>query len=182
MSARSETYDLKHRISERTNVDLSFDDANTLRRAEKTLRRWAELECGDSNDFSSWAIEREEPWAIERAAWNAIDLVRWWDGKQWARKKNRRTYPEKSAENFPLDGAWRETGSHPHFVRYAHDGQVTRTRIPDREAGALRRVANVCKRNGLHFFHQTDPRGCALYVSNEPLTATNYTHGVACCA
>ena len=55
-------------------------------------------------------------------------------------------------------------------------------RIADREAGALRRIAEVCKRNGLHYFHQTDPRGCSLYVSNEPLTNTEYTRGVACCA
>lgn len=32
----------------------------TLLRAERTLHRWAELECGDSNDYGSWAIERDE--------------------------------------------------------------------------------------------------------------------------
>lgn len=25
-----------------------------------TFHRWDELECGDSNDFNSWAIERDE--------------------------------------------------------------------------------------------------------------------------
>ena len=40
----------------------------------------------------------------------------------------------------------------------------------------------ICKRNSLHFYHQGDPRGCALYVSHEPLPSNNYTHGVACCA
>ena len=52
--------------------------------------------------------------------------------------------------------------------------------IPDREAGALRRVAEVCKAAGLHYYHQTDPRGCALYVSTEPLTSSNYNRGIAC--
>lgn len=52
--------------------------------------------------------------------------------------------------------------------------------VPDREAGALRRVAEVCKAAGLHYYHQTDPRGCALYVSTEPLTSSNYNRGVAC--
>lgn len=53
--------------------------------------------------------------------------------------------------------------------------------VPDREAGALRRVAEVCKAAGLHYYHQTDPRGCALYVSTEPLTSNNYsTKGIAC--
>ncbi len=60
--------------------------------------------------------------------------------------------------------------------------RTSRQPIPDREAGALRRVAAICEANGLHYFHQTDPRGCTLYVSNEPLTDTNYTNGVACCA
>ena len=57
-----------------------------------------------------------------------------------------------------------------------------RHRIPDREAGALRRVAAVCKRLGLHFYHQGDPRGCALYVSDKPINGGNYTNGAACCA
>lgn len=53
--------------------------------------------------------------------------------------------------------------------------------IPDREAGALRRVAEVCKSVGLHFYHQTDPRGCALYVAAEPLTHDNYSSkGIPC--
>lgn len=56
----------------------------------------------------------------------------------------------------------------------------TRYRIPNREAGALRRVAKLCKAIGLHFYHQGDCRGCSLYVSSEPLTDQNYTNGVAC--
>lgn len=53
--------------------------------------------------------------------------------------------------------------------------------IPDREAGALRRVEQVCKTAGLHYYHQTDPRGCALYVSAEPLTDQNYSiRGIPC--
>lgn len=56
----------------------------------------------------------------------------------------------------------------------------TRYPVPDREAGALRRVEQVCKAAGLFYYHQTDPRGCALYVSAEPLTNQNYHHGIAC--
>lgn len=52
--------------------------------------------------------------------------------------------------------------------------------IPDREAGALRRVAKVCKDAGLHYYHQTDPRGCALYVSTKPISSRDYINGVAC--
>lgn len=133
MSARQATLALMQQLGSR-GISLSFDEVNTLRRAELTLQRWAELECGDGNDYASWSIERDE-----------------------------------------------ETGL-PYMCRYPHDGEMRRHRIADREAGALRRIAAICKANGLHFYHQTDPRGCALYVSNEPLPDHNYTHGVACCA
>ena len=131
MTARNDTYALMQQLGAR-NISLDFDEANTLRRAQLTLHRWAEQECGDGNDFSSWAIERDE------------------------------------------------TTNLPYFCRYPHAGKSYRTRIADREVGAIRRVAAICKAHGLHYYHQGDPRGCALYVSNEPLLGHNYTHGVAC--
>ena len=127
-NARAKTYELLSRLANR-GINVDFDVAHTLRRAELTLRRWAELECGDSNDYASWAIERDE-----------------------------------------------QTGK-PYRVTYPHNSdKVRRHATPDRENGALRRVAAT----GLHFYHQTDPRGAALYVSNEPLTDSNYTNGVCC--
>ena len=37
--------------------------------------------------------------------------------------------------------------------------------VPDREKGALKRLAALFSgRSGLWFYHQSDPRGCALYV------------------
>ena len=109
--------------------------ARTLRRAQMTLRRWAELECGTERGH----IERLEQ----------------------------------------LDGITR-----PVYVpdwRGRGPGGISPHVVPDREAGALRRVAKVCKDAGLHYYHQTDPRGCALYVSAEVLTSQNYSSkGIAC--
>ena len=135
MTARQATQALQHQIFQRCAVSLNYEDANTLRRAQLTLQRWAELECGNSNDYGSWAIERDD------------------------------------------------NGEGPPFmVCCLHSSnEVRRTRIPDREAGALRRVKEICERNGLHFYHQTDPRGCALYVSDKPMPDFDYTRGVACC-
>jgi hypothetical protein len=121
-------------------ISLSFDEANTLRRAEKVLQRWSELECGDGNSYGSWAIERDENG--EGAPFMVHHHYQHGNGKDW----------------------------------------TSRTKIADREAGALRRVKAICQAHGLHFYHQTDPRGCALYVSTEPLPDHNYTRGVACCA
>jgi hypothetical protein len=47
-------------VSRLEKMGFTFEDALTLRRIEKTLHRWAELECGDGNDYKSWPIERDE--------------------------------------------------------------------------------------------------------------------------
>ena len=71
-------------------------------------------------------------------------------------------------------GSWAierdETTEVPYMVhhRYMH-GQgkdtVHRTRIADREKGALKRLqAIMSKYPDLLAYHQTDPRGCAVYV------------------
>lgn len=39
---------------------IDHDDALALRRIAMTLHRWHELECGDSNDYVSFGIERDE--------------------------------------------------------------------------------------------------------------------------
>ncbi len=132
MTARHETYALIAQLAAR-GISASFDDANTLRRAQLTLHRWCELECGDGNDVCSWSIERDEDTEI------------------------------------------------PMRCVYPHKGDVRRYRIADKEKGALRRIDAICKRIGAHYFYQTDPRGCALYVSAEPIKDDNYTRGVACC-
>ncbi len=118
-------------IRRREGVEISNYEAGQLRRASLALHRWAELECGDGNDYASWGIERDEKTGV------------------------------------------------PYMVTYPHTGDTRRRRIPDREAGALVRVRELCAAHGLHFYHQTDPRGAALYVSRQVLTGANYTDGVA---
>lgn len=55
-----------------------------------------------------------------------------------------------------------------------------RYRIPNMEASALRKLSAFCKDKGLYAYHQSDPRGCQLYISREhELTHENYTGGIA---
>jgi len=57
-----------------------------------------------------------------------------------------------------------DTGK-PYMVHSPHSGVSRRHRIADREAGALKRIAAILADHGtLWSYHQTDPRGCALYV------------------
>jgi hypothetical protein len=46
-------------ISQLCRMGIGYDDAYDLRRAAMTLHRWFELECGDSNNYCSFAIERD---------------------------------------------------------------------------------------------------------------------------
>lgn len=132
-------------------LGFSYDESVKLRRIEMTLHRWSELECGDSNDYCSWSVERDE------------------------------------------------TTQKPYLVTYPHsEGKSRRRLIADRESGALRRLQQImAKHADLWFYHQTDPRGCALYigrktdlrvlnasrasgVENLPLDV-HYTRGMAVC-
>lgn len=107
----------------------TLDDAHELVKCELTLHRWAEQECGDSDDYSSWCITRDE------------------------------------------------TSGVPYFEQHAHApfSRPVRYAIPDREKGALRRVAAVCARLGLHYYQQTDPRGVSLYVADVPIDDVTYS-------
>lgn len=67
------------------------------------------------------------------------------------------------------------------------DPRARRT-IPDREAAALHRIACIMLVHpALWYFHQTDPRGCALYVGKvadlppDSHLSSCYTRGIAVC-
>jgi len=124
-----------------TNLGFSYEETETLRRAEMTLSRWAELECGDGNGY----VERDE-------------------------KTGRPYYVNCNAR----------------FVS-ANDPRA-RHAIPDREKGALARVARIMANHpGMVAYHQGDPRGCALYIVREKDVPAGesidayYTRGFAVC-
>jgi hypothetical protein len=71
-----------------------------------------------------------------------------------------------------------QTGK-PYRCIYPHNGPMCKLAIHDLERGALRRIAAICKRCGLHYYHQTDPRGASLYLSVTPINAESYTTGHA---
>jgi hypothetical protein len=56
-TTQKERYEVLQRLDR---LGIAYDDACALRRIALTLRRWFELECGDGNNYTSWAIERDE--------------------------------------------------------------------------------------------------------------------------
>ena len=124
-----------------SDLGFSYEETETLRRAELTLHRWHELECGNSNDYgTSYALTRDEA------------------GK-------------------------------PFMEYHFGDGRTCKTAYPDKEKGALRRIAEVLKgkENIAGYYQQTDPRGCALYIIRKgdipegERAECFYSRGIAVC-
>ena len=58
-----------------------------------------------------------------------------------------------------------ETTDLPYMVRYSNTGKSWRSRVPDREKGAIRRLDVIMDRYPeLAYYLQTDPRGASLYL------------------
>jgi len=58
-----------------------------------------------------------------------------------------------------------EVTGKPYMVTYPHDGKSRRRLVADREKGALKRLqAIVAQYPEFVAYHQTDPRGCAVYL------------------
>lgn len=83
--------------------------------------------------------------------------------------------------------AGEETGK-PHLVWYRQStGQRYSHSIPDREKGALRRLAEILKGKSVTHYQQGDPRGCALYllrpndVPEGESPCAFYSRGIALC-
>lgn len=158
MSTQKSKFELYSRLQ---NLGFTYEEAVSLRRIEMTLQRWGEAECGDSNDYCSTSIERDE------------------------------------------------TTGKPYRVVMYHDqkpSEATRYPVADREAGALRRMnAIIAARNSREWtrsgdasfkntllgFHQTDCRGCMVYIlrksdimdGHKPLPIDQYyTRSLAVCA
>lgn len=48
----------------------------------------------------------------------------------------------------------------------------------DRKLKIAQKIADVY---GLRAYHQSDPRGCSLYLITKDMNDTNYSNGIACC-
>lgn len=79
-----------------------------------------------------------------------------------------------------------DTTGKPFFVTYPHNDTKSRRRaIPDREAGAQRRLAQIMAAHPeLVAYEQGDCRGCALYICRKADIGTDdinsvYTRGLA---
>ena len=130
-----------------TRAGIAYADATALRRISMTLHRWHELECGDGNDYGSWAIVRGE----------------------YAKAPDDRPSRQPDGTRWPREFVHDDDGApfleHHHYMHGRGKDTVSYTRLPDRERGALKRLAAImAKYPALTSYVQGDPRGCALYI------------------
>ena len=109
---------------------------------------------------NSLNLTSDDAWALRKAA---LTLHRW---------------HEQECGDSNAYGSWcitRDDKGKP-FREFCPNagGRNVLTPIRDMEAGATRRIASICKRNDLHFYIQTDPRGGTLYLSREPIAENGY--------
>lgn len=75
-----------------------------------------------------------------------------------------------------------EASGIPYMVTHYNHGEPKgrRRRIPDRDAGARKRIARILKAYpGLSAYVQGDPRGAPLFILPPDVSADNYNRGVA---
>ena len=58
-------------------------------------------------------------------------------------------------------------------------GRKQEARDARKEAKLLNRAISLADEIGLQAYHQTDPRGCALYLITNEMNNTNYSNGIA---
>lgn len=158
-------------------------DLDTLLRCSRTLHRWAEDEC------NGW-IERDTDSYILCSQGNCGE--RSYVDADTARH----ACCPKCGDPAPLKRHV-ATGKPYHVhemveVPWGTGGSlrttsIRRRPIPDRESGALKRAEAIAKAHGLTIYHQSDPRGCSLYLirpGDVPVGYTVdscYTNGIAIC-
>ena len=133
---------------------FNYEDACALRRISMTLHRWHELECGDSNTWGSWAIVRGN-YVRPEGPNRPMRPTGYDDRRAWI----------KPAKVFVHDDDGKPYMEHHHYRHGNGKDSVSYTLLPDRERGALKRLAAIMARYpGFASYVQGDPRGCALYV------------------
>lgn len=157
MSTQKAKFELFNRLQA---LGFTYDEAVQLRRIEMTLSRWSAMECGDSNEYSSWAITRDEKTGkpyMER---------HYYRHGRGSDSTHRYAVADREA------GALRRLAAIIKARNERAQGHAMANRLPDAAV--------------VHAYHQSDPRGCSLHLitdaqlGNDPIDSV-YTRGLAVC-
>lgn len=147
---RKEAERLTRQANQLRALGFTADEAEALRRISLTLHRWHELECGDSNAYGSWAIERDE---------NG-------DGPPFmVRHHYAHGHGKDRTTRTPI--ADRERGAMRRLEAIVKARNMRQLRALSDEDSQHRRASAEAEERALKdvaAYVQTDPRGCALYI------------------
>lgn len=132
---RKEAERLTRQADTLRSLGFTQDEAEALRRISMTLHRWHELECGDSNEYGSWSIERDDDG----------------NGKPFMVRHHYR-HSNKANDTTRTPIADKEKGA------------LKRLQAIMLERNKRNLQANVKAGGGLSGYIQGDPRGAALYI------------------
>ena len=141
---KREAQRINHQESALLQLGFTVAEAEALRRISLTLRRWYELECGDSNQYGDWAIERDDDGDGKPSLVRHIYAH---DGKGGAR-----TVREPIAD--------RERGAEKRLkaIIAARNGRCYKNNHSYLDPNDPRAGFTVS------YYLQTDPRGASLYI------------------
>ena len=174
---RREAERLTHQADTLRALGFTYDEAEALRRISMTLQRWFELECGNSNDYGSWAIERGDDPAGPEGNGDGVPYMVHHHYRHGAGKDT--TTRTKIADR--EGGARRRLAA---IVAARNSRQVVHTacktcgqdveasypftcwldRGGNNSCGSGGILAHSASGNSLVTYIQTDPRGAALYL------------------
>lgn len=145
-----------HQLDTLRSLGFTTDEAEALRRISLTLRRWFELECGDSRGQHSWAIERDD-----NGDGPPFMVTHYYPTNQPTRTIRRRI-------------ADRETGARKRLaaILKARNERVNAEQMvcPNCQQWQTSDCCHECVKRGfapsrnVSAYVQTDPRGAALYI------------------
>lgn len=173
MSTQKQKFALFQRLQ---NLGFTYEEAAQLRRIEMTLQRWAEMECGDSDDYCSTAIERDE------------ETGKPFRAVSYHNENKTRRYPIADREA----GALRRLKA----IVAARNARYEAAGVIGEAVMGKAIMEPLVKGGEIIPYHQTDCRGCMLYLVRRSdlggpfdtseqfrlALESNYNRGVAVCA
>lgn len=167
---KRETLRIAHQESVLESLGFTPGQAVALRRISLTLRRWYEQECGDGNQYGSWAIERDDngdgkPFMVHHhyrhgKSPDTISRTPIADRERGAIKRLAAIVKDRNERHAPTPGTLTVCPNCEQWQRPVKDARVADCLHECRKRG----FAPMPVPSSLSYYIQTDPRGCALYI------------------
>lgn len=146
---KSEREQQRHMFNALESLGFTSDETEALRRISMTLHRWHEFECGNGNEYGSWAIERVDEG----------------DGKPFiVHHHYRHGQGKDTVSRTPVAG--REKGALKRMAQIiaARNARMVMAELVAHPTEDGTAIGLRCKPRKVSAYIQGNPRGAALYI------------------